>query len=131
MDRTTADAALAGLQLVPAAEGSTQQAKELERELLAHDIPVQVARPPPKGCCGSGCGCGAKLQLLVREEDVPRVAQLMHSEWIEAVRREGTVNEGLVQLGVEAKEGEPPCPACGFVGALVEGACGDCGLQLE
>jgi hypothetical protein len=28
-------------------------------------------------------------------------------------------------------DGEPPCPACGTVGPLVSGACGDCGLQLE
>jgi hypothetical protein len=25
----------------------------------------------------------------------------------------------------------PPCPACGTAAALVEGACSDCGLQLE
>ena len=25
----------------------------------------------------------------------------------------------------------PPCPACGTAAPLVEGACSDCGLQLE
>ena len=25
---------------------------------------------------------------------------------------------------------QPPCPACGTIAALVEGACSDCGLQL-
>lgn len=118
---------------VPFLEGSLQQVREVERQLLDADIEVQLARPPKKACCGGGCGCGAKLQLLVRPEDAPRVAQVMRGEWLEAVRREGTV-EALVPLGVgDAGEagGEPPCPACGFVGALVEGACGDCGLQLE
>ena len=37
-----------------------------------------------------------------------------------------------VPLGTPVAEGaEPPCPACGFVGPLQAGACGDCGLQLE
>ena len=26
---------------------------------------------------------------------------------------------------------EPPCPACGTAAPLVDGACSDCGLQLE
>ena len=27
--------------------------------------------------------------------------------------------------------GDPPCPACGTAAPLVEGACSDCGLQLD
>ena len=71
------------------------------------------------------------LQLLVHEEDVPRVAKLMQAEWLAAVEREGTMTQGLVQLQTPAEGAEPPCPACGFVGPLQAGACGDCGLQLE
>jgi hypothetical protein len=106
------------------------QAKELERQLLAADIPVVLAKPPPKACCGGGCGCGAKLQVLVREEDGPRVAQVLQTEWVEAVRREGTVTEPLVPLRTP-QENELVCPACQFVGVLVDGACQDCGLVLE
>jgi predicted amidophosphoribosyltransferase len=29
------------------------------------------------------------------------------------------------------EDGELPCPACGTAAPLVEGACSDCGLQLE
>ncbi len=128
MDRSSADAALVDLELVPFLESAVAQARELEQRFLANDIPVSLTKPPPKACCAKGCGCGQKLQLVGRQEDLPRVAALMQSEWLEAVAREGTVGEaGLVSLGVPTEA----CPACGFGGALVEGACGDCGLQLE
>lgn len=117
-------------ELVPCFEGPLAQMRELERQLQSQDIEVELAKPPAKACCGGGCGCASKLQLMVREEDVPRVAKLMQAEWLAAVEREG--NGGLVTLQTPVAEGaEPPCPACGFVGPLQGGACGDCGLQLE
>jgi hypothetical protein len=132
MERTHADELLKDHELVPLLEGSVLQAKELERQLLSQDIPVLLAKPPAKACCAGGCGCGSKLQLLVREEDVPKVGQLMQAEWLEALKREGTVTEAsLVALKTPAEGEEPPCPACGFAGALKDGACADCGLQLE
>ncbi|MDP1918541.1 MAG: hypothetical protein Q8S33_31905 [Myxococcales bacterium] len=130
MDRPTADAALAGLDLVPFAESAVAQAKELERMLLANDIPVILAKPPAKACCGGGCGCGAKVQLMVREDDAPKIAQLLQADWLDAVRREGTIDAGLVPLRTPA-ENELICPACQFVGVLVDGMCQDCGLVLE
>jgi DNA-directed RNA polymerase subunit RPC12/RpoP len=128
-----ADELLADADLVPALEGAVNSAKEFERALLAQDIPVMLAAPPKKACCGGACGCGSKLQVLVRPDDVPRVGAFMQREWLEAVKREGVDPASLVQLGTgEAAEGEAlACPACGFKGDLVEGACGDCGLQLE
>jgi hypothetical protein len=132
MDRSTADHALSDADLVPYLEGPVQHAKELERRLLAADIPVLLARPEPKECCSGQCGCASKLQLLIREDDVVKVQTLMQEEWLEALRREGTVGGegGLVQL-TASETGELPCPACGHVGALTEGACADCGLQLD
>lgn len=120
-------------ELVPYFEGPLQQMRELERQLLEQDIDVELAKPPPKQCCAGGCGCGSKLQLLVHEADVPKVAQFMQAEWLAALEREGTLQQGsLVPLQTPVAEGaEPPCPACGFVGPLQAGACGDCGLQLE
>ena len=116
--------------MIPAFETSLQNARELERQLTAHDIEVTLAKPPPKACCGGACGCGSKIQVLVREEDVPRVQALMQHEWLEAVRREGVDPAQLVSRKV-GENGAAPCPACGFVGDDVNGACGDCGLQLE
>ncbi len=45
------------------------------------------------------------------------------------VRQEGTV-EAMVDV-TPTEEGELPCPACGTAAPLVDGACSDCGLQLE
>jgi hypothetical protein len=66
----------------------------------------------------------------VREEDLPRVGALVRREWQGVLEREGV--QPAATLGVEAPEGEePPCPACGTAAPLVEGACSECGLQLE
>lgn len=134
MNRSAADALLADADLVPAVEGPVAAARELERRLLEHDIPAALSAPD--ACCGSG-GCAPKLQVLVREEDVPRLSQLLKDDWLAAVAKEGTLAH-LPSLpgpppgdGAGAAEDVLTCPACGFTGALVEGACGDCGLQLE
>ena len=116
-------------EFVPVFEGSLQQMRELERLLQSRDIDAELVKPPAKACCGGGCGCGSKLQILVHKEDVTRVSDLMKAEWVAAVEREGG---SLVALNTPVAEGqEPPCPACGFAGPLKEGACADCGLQLE
>jgi len=66
----------------------------------------------------------------VREADLPAVSGLLRSEWQALIEREGTGAAGL--FGVEAREGEePPCPCCGTAAPLVEGACSECGLQLD
>ena len=131
MDRSAAEAALAEAELITYGEGPIASVKELERECLSREIPVLLAKGPPKACCsGGGCACGAKIQLLAREEDVGRIQAFLKDQW-----HERAAVEGLVQLSgppQELAEGEePPCPACGHVGALKDGACADCGLQLE
>jgi hypothetical protein len=134
MDRLAADALLENAPLVPAFESNMAQARELERQLMSNGIAAALMKPETKSCCGSGgCGCGSKLQVVVREEDVAKVAELMRSEWLEALRREGTVELMAKPTSQEgAEEQALQCPACGFVGPLAEGgACGDCGLQLE
>ena len=47
----------------------------------------------------------------------------MHGDWHAAVAAEGVAP--VVATSDEA------CPACGTAAPLVEGACSDCGLQLE
>jgi hypothetical protein len=58
----------------------------------------------------------------------------MQREWSDLVGREGTAG-GLRQVELAgdgvAGDGELPCPACGTAAPLVDGACSDCGLQLE
>lgn len=66
------------------------------------------------------------MTLLVREEDIPRLAELMNRQWRDMVETEGTE---LPQMHY-SDDGEPPCPACGTAAPLVEGVCSDCGLRL-
>jgi hypothetical protein len=120
MDEDDAAEELGEEELVPALQGTLDDVKRMRDQCLAADIPVSVMAPP---------GPGGKLVLLVREPDLPRVSALLQSQWRAQIEREGT-GSGL--FGVEAKEGEePPCPACGTAAPLVEGACSECGLQLE
>jgi hypothetical protein len=131
IDRSAAQQLLQDAELVPCMESNLPSAKELERECFSRDIPVLLAKPPAKACCGSGgCGCGAKVQVLVREADLPKIATFFHDEWRAAAEAEGLVplNAGAAAPG---EEGDPPCPACGTAAPLVDGACSDCGLQLE
>lgn len=44
--------------------------------------------------------------------------------------REGVEPPGATRATL-ADSDEPPCPACGTAAPLVDGACSDCGLQLE
>jgi hypothetical protein len=52
----------------------------------------------------------------------------MRGDW-----RDGLAREGLrpVEIAMSDDAEHPPCPACGTAAALVDGACSDCGLQLE
>ena len=63
------------------------------------------------------------MYLLVREEDMPRLAAVVESDWRDLVEREGVDPDELA-------DGDG-CPACGNSEPLAAGACSDCGLQLE
>jgi predicted amidophosphoribosyltransferase len=52
----------------------------------------------------------------------------MRGDWRDNLAREGLVP---VQVAMAGDAEHPACPACGTAAALVDGACSDCGLQLE
>ena len=54
---------------------------------------------------------------------------MMRDEWRDGLEREGLVPVAPVAAADDAEH--PPCPACGTAAPLVDGACSDCGLQLE
>jgi hypothetical protein len=118
-------------------EGPVAGAKELVRTLSQAGIEAQLGPAPKKACCGGGgCGCGGKVQVLLRPDDVERAQALMRDEWMEAVKAEGTLQDGLpvaaaAPVDAAAESDDLTCPACGTRAPLVEGACSDCGLQLE
>jgi len=53
---------------------------------------------------------------------------LLRDDWRSHLER-----EGLAPVAVSAAGDAEhlPCPACGTAAPLVEGACSDCGIQLE
>jgi hypothetical protein len=125
MDQDQALQALEDAEVVPCFAAPIAEAKELLEACLEKDIPALLDRG---ACCGSsGCGCAPKLELLVRPDDVSRVSQLLRARWHHLLEREGTVESWGSAADAET---DPPCPACGHVGPLAEGACGGCGLQL-
>jgi len=121
----------AEIELVPCLTAPLPEAKELLAACEAAEIEAHLERGV---CCGKGgCACPPKMQLMVARADIPEVARLVHTRWAGLLEREGIEIEALAP-GAAAPEGEgedPPCPACGTAAPLVEGACSDCGLQLE
>jgi hypothetical protein len=125
MNQDEAMRALDDAEVVSCLTAPISDAKEILSACLEEDIPALLDRG---ACCGSsGCGCAPKLDLLVRPDDVPRVAQLLRTRWHGMVEREGTIEAWATGPDGDA---DPPCPACGHVGPLDAGVCGGCGLQL-
>ena len=120
-----AEKALAEAEVVPCVEASLADARRLVEACLAEGVPALVHR---EAC--SKPSCSPKFQVLVRPEDAPRVAGLLQQRWMDSLQREGLMPQGQPVHAVP-EEGELPCPACGTAAPLVEGACSDCGLQLE
>ena len=120
-------------ELIACHEGTVASAKEMQQLLQAAGVESTLGTA--KSCSthagGGGCGCGPKVQVLVHEDDLPKVQQAWRGEWLEAVAREGTLPADLTLVKDPPAEGEMPCPACGTAAPLKEGACSDCGLQLE
>lgn len=111
--------------VVPCRELPLADARRLVDTCLAEGLPALVHR---EAC--SKPSCSPKFQVLVRPEDAPRVEALLQRNWRDSLAREGLVPAGAALLAVP-DEGELPCPACGTAAPLQEGACSDCGLQLE
>ncbi|QRK09885.1 hypothetical protein JQX13_07205 [Archangium violaceum] len=120
-----AEKVLADAEVVPCVEMQLADARQLVEACLAQGVPALVHR---EAC--SKPSCSPKFQVLVRPEDAPRVAGLLQQRWMDSLQREGLLPEGRAPQAIP-EDGELPCPACGTAGPLVQGACGDCGLQLE
>jgi hypothetical protein len=117
-----ADELLDGLPLVPAMAGTIPEMKTLRDRCLAAGIPAII------GCPGGGKSCGPKTHLLVAEAELPRLGELLRDDWRADLDREGLAP---VRVVIDEAAEHLPCPACGTAATLVEGACSDCGLQLE
>jgi hypothetical protein len=111
-------------ELVACLTAPLADAKEILAACDEAEIPATLARQ----ACGKP-GCSPQFELLVAPADVPEVMQLLRDRWRALLEREGVTEAGRF---LEATVGDDPrCPACGKAAPLVEGACSDCGLQLE
>ncbi len=114
-------------EVVPVLQTTVPAGKEILAACLDADIPVLLGGGPG---CASG-GCAPRVMLYAQETDLPRLKKLLESRWRALLEQEGTHVPTGPGASNEDPEGEPPCPACGTAAPLVEGACSDCGLQLE
>ena len=63
------------------------------------------------------------MELLVEERDLDAFTEMMRRDWDETLRREGMAPAAVGDV--------ERCPACSGAAPLTEGACPDCGLQLD
>lgn len=118
---------LADAEVVPCVSAGIADAKEILDACLNGGIPAVLDR---QDSCGGGQGhaCAARIDVCVRPDDLPKVMAMMHSRWQSLLDQEGTLDTAPAS---GAESDEPPCPACGTAAPLVNGACRECGLQLE
>jgi hypothetical protein len=112
--------------VVPLGKASLTYAKELAQNCLNAGIPAVLALPEG---CESG-GCSPQFQVMVAEDDLPKISEMMQKEWAQMAIREGSFSPENMEMTEVDPDGEPPCPCCGTAAPLVEGACSDCGLHL-
>jgi hypothetical protein len=116
---------LEDVEVVPCVSGGIGDIKEILEACLSAGIPAILDR---QESCGAHGSCTPKIDLCVRQDDLPKVVSLMRERWQSLLDQEGTLAE---HLAGEGESEELPCPACGVAAPLVEGACKECGLQLE
>jgi hypothetical protein len=128
LTRSEADSILREAEVVPCVEGSFQEMKELLNACLEAGIPAVVDTDPSKPPAPTG----PRALLAVRTEDLEKVRALMQDRWRALVEGLGVeFKPPAAPSGEDTGEGDLPCPACGTAAPLVNGACSDCGLQLE
>lgn len=119
-------AALAGKKTVAVVHAGLPACREIERALLEMHVPCFVDAVAEEG---EALAPGAlKVGVMVAEEDVHRAAEVLRRRFEALLQKEGS--GAFVAEAIDLSQSEIACPACGHKGALVDGACADCGLFL-
>jgi hypothetical protein len=113
-------------EVVPCISLGIAEIKEVFDACLEAGIPAILDRQ--EACKDQGHSCAPKIDLCVRPDDLPKLMAILHARWQSLLDQEGTLVD---RTAVPAECEDPPCPACGTVGPLLDGACKECGLQLE
>jgi hypothetical protein len=119
-------AALEGVATVAIVHAGLAACREIERALLDAGVPCFVDAVAEEG---DVLAAGAmKVGVIIAESDLARAGEVMKRRFAALIEKEGvgSFSSAAVDLSAETVQ----CPACGHSGALVDGACGDCGLFL-
>ncbi len=120
--------------VLPCLQLPLADAKRLRSKLCDLGIPSSLGRDDH---CKSGCS--PKVLLLARQDDLPRIAGVLKQDWVGLLAQESEIapqarawfESQAAPLGPLIEAQDPPCPACGHVGPLLEDqSCADCGLVL-
>lgn len=124
--KTDPRAALEGVPRIALVHAGLPACREIERALLADGIPCLVEAEAEEG---EPLAAGAlKVGVIIAQADLQRAGELLRRRFEKLIEKEGVGSFNTEAVDLAAAEVQ--CPACGHKGALVEGACGDCGLFL-
>ncbi len=117
---------LQGVETASVATAGLAACREIETVVLDGGIPCFVAAENEEG---EALSAGTmRYTVLVAAADLQKVGAILRGRFEELLAREGT---GKFQdAAIDLTQETVTCPACGHSGALVEGACADCGLSL-
>tara|TARA_Y100001954_G_scaffold227410_1_gene270471 strand:+ start:104 stop:616 length:513 start_codon:yes stop_codon:yes gene_type:complete len=120
-------AILEKVETTPIVEASLDACREIERELLEHQITAYVAGVTTDDAA-LGSANVSRFSVVIAAEDLAKASELLKGRFEALAAQEGigSLNAEPIDLSNEIIT----CPACGHQGALVEGACEDCGLFL-
>jgi hypothetical protein len=119
-------AALADVERATIAQAGLAACREIESALLQGGVPAYVEASQEEG---EALSAGTmRYGVVVAASELQAVSKILRGRFEALLAREGTgaFQDTAVDLNAETVT----CPACGHTGALVEGACGDCGLGL-
>lgn len=120
-------AALEGVPKIALVHAGLPACREIERALLADGIPCLVEAESEEAAEALGVGA-VKVGVIIAQADLQRAGELLRRRFEQLIEQEGVGSFNSEAIDLSAAEVQ--CPACGHKGALVEGACGDCGLFL-
>ena len=119
-------AALEGVPKIALVHAGLPACREIERALLAEGIPCLVEAEAEEG---EPLAAGAvKVGVIIAQSDLPRAGDLLRRRFEKLIEKEGVGSFNTEAVDLSAAEVQ--CPACGHSGALIQGACCDCGLFL-
>lgn len=120
--------ALAGVETTMVPQANLPSAKELERLIVDAGFACYTDAVEADQDVALGSSAAMTYGVVVRTSDVDAIRKQLRGGLEATLAKQGLA--GLQTEAIDVDKGDVTCPACGHSGALVDGACGDCGLFL-